>query len=100
MDWHALFKEAFRCTKPGGYFETYEASPHVYSDDDTLPENSATAQWGPLFINGGKAIGRSFTVVDDDIQRKAMKNAGFIDIQEKKIKVSLCIIHRGSVCMC
>lgn len=85
-NWHQLFKEAYRCTKPGGFFETYEASPHVYSDDNTLPENSATAQWGPLFINGGKTIGRSFTVVDEDLQKKAMEEAGFVDIQETRIK--------------
>ena len=93
-NWHQLFKEAYRCTKPGGFFETYEASPHVYSDDNTLPENSATAQWGPLFINGGKTIGRSFTVVDEDLQKKAMEEAGFVDIQETRIKVGLSYPYR------
>lgn len=45
------------------------------------------AQWGPLFINGGKLIGRSFSVVDDGIQKKAMAAAGFVDIQDRLIKV-------------
>jgi ubiquinone/menaquinone biosynthesis C-methylase UbiE len=87
-DWTAFFQQAFRCVKPGGYLESYEASPYVHSDDNTMPKDSAVAQWTPLFINGGKIMGRSFTVVDDDIQRKAMEEAGFVDIQEKWIKVN------------
>ncbi|KAK3357809.1 S-adenosyl-L-methionine-dependent methyltransferase [Lasiosphaeria hispida] len=86
-DWTHLFKQAFATLKPGGYLESYEGSPNVYTDDDTLPPTSAIAQWGPLFINGGKAIGRSFTIVDDGVQRKAMEEAGFVDIEEKRIKV-------------
>lgn len=41
-------------------------------------------------------MGRSFTIVDDDTQRKAMKEAGFVDIQEKWIKVS----HMGHLFHC
>lgn len=87
VDWGAFFKQAYRCCKPGGYLESYEASTRVLSDDGTLPPNSATAQWTSLFIEGGKAIGRSFTIVDEGVQRKAMEDAGFVDIQEKNIKV-------------
>ncbi|KAK0711788.1 S-adenosyl-L-methionine-dependent methyltransferase [Lasiosphaeris hirsuta] len=86
-DWTHLFKQAFVALKPGGYLESYEGSPNVYSDDNTLPPTSAIAQWGPLFINGGKTIGRSFTIVDDGVQRKAMEEAGFVDIKERMIKV-------------
>ncbi|KAL1907564.1 hypothetical protein Sste5344_006577 [Sporothrix stenoceras] len=81
------FVHAYRVTAPGGYLESYEGSPNVRSDDDTLPSGTAMAQWGPLFINGGKLIGRSFSVVDDDIQKKAMAAAGFVDIQDRLIKV-------------
>ena len=94
-DWYAFFQQAYNVLRPGGWLESYEASPSVFSDDGTLPAKSAIAQWGPIFVNGGKAIGRSFTVVEDDVQRKAMEAAGFVDIQEKQIKVrnwhpSLC----------
>lgn len=88
-DWTAFFKQAFRRVKPGGYLQSYEASPTVKSDDDTLPPTSSVAQWTPLFIDGGKKIGRSFTVVDDGTQRRAMEEAGFVDIEEKTIKASV-----------
>ena len=91
-DWSAFFKQAYRCVKPGGYLESYEASPYVHSDDDTLPPDSAVAQWTPLFVDGGKKMGRSFTVVDDGTQRRAMEEAGFVDIQEKLIKVSPTVV--------
>lgn len=86
-DWYEFFRQAYRVTAPGGYLESYEGSPNVRSDDDTLPTDTAMAQWGPLFINGGKLIGRSFSVVDDGIQKKAMAAAGFVDIQDRLIKV-------------
>lgn len=87
VDWTALFQEAFKCTKPGGYLESHEGSPIVYSEKGQLPETAATAQWGPLFIEGGKKIGRSFEIVDDGTQKKAMEEAGYVDVQEHWIKV-------------
>lgn len=55
------------------------------TDDDTLGENMA--KWGTFIVEGGKKIGRSFTVLEDGTQRKAMEEAGFVDIQERDFKV-------------
>lgn len=49
------------------------------------------AQWGKLFLEGGKILGRIFTMVDDGTQRSAMEKAGFIDIKEHDVKVCLGI---------
>ncbi|KAM0549227.1 hypothetical protein ACHAPJ_009537 [Fusarium lateritium] len=43
-------------------------------------------QWGKFFIEGGKKLGSTFTVVEDGIQRKEMEKAGFVDIQEFDFK--------------
>ncbi|KAH8894492.1 methyltransferase type 11 [Thozetella sp. PMI_491] len=86
-DWTELYKQAYDVLKPGGYLEDYEASPRVYSDDGTLPGESAMAQWGALFLGGGEKIGHNFDIVEQNIQNKAMKEAGFVDIQEKWIKI-------------
>ena len=61
------------------------------SDDGTVKEESAMGQWGKFFIKGAKKLGTSFTVVHDGIQRQAMEEAGFVDIEERDIKVSSTI---------
>ena len=86
--WYDLFKEAFRCTKPGGYFESFEAAPFFTSDDGTVTETSALSQWGKLFVEGGKKIGATFSMVVDGTQTKGMEEAGYVDIEERDFKVS------------
>ncbi|KAL1850181.1 hypothetical protein VTK73DRAFT_9734 [Phialemonium thermophilum] len=89
VDWTALYKEAFRALKPGGYLEDAEPSPYLESDDGTVHDKSAMSQWGKFFVEGGKKIGRSFTIVEDGVQRKAMEEAGFVDIQEIDSRIAL-----------
>lgn len=88
-DWQSLFNQAFRCCKPGGYFESFEMSSIALSDDESVPEGSALDQWSKVFVEGGRKFGRSFTIVDDDVQKNCMKVAGFTDITVKDIKVGL-----------
>lgn len=88
-DWDALMRQAYRVLRPGAYFEILEPSAIIESDDGSVTEASALGQWGKFFINGGKQIGRSFTVLEEEIQRKSMEAAGFVDIQEFNYKVSL-----------
>lgn len=59
----------------------------MQSDHAPLPEGSALGQWGKFFVEGGKKIGRTFTVLEDGVQRRAMEAAGFVDIQEYDFKV-------------
>jgi ubiquinone/menaquinone biosynthesis C-methylase UbiE len=91
-DWNGLFAEAFRVCRPGGWFETFETSSIITSDDNTVDEDSAMGQWGKFFIEGAEKIGASFTVVEDNTQRKALEKAGFVNIQEFEFKVSILSI--------
>ncbi|KAH7324204.1 S-adenosyl-L-methionine-dependent methyltransferase [Stachybotrys elegans] len=79
-DWNALFREAFRACKPGGWVESFEASPRMESDDGSVAETSAINEWGKFFIEGGRKIGRPFTIIDEDLQQKGMEAAGFVDV--------------------
>ncbi|KAI1072047.1 hypothetical protein LB507_004962 [Fusarium sp. FIESC RH6] len=80
-DWGALFQEAYRACAPGGWVESFEASPRLESDDDSVQDGSAINEWGKFFIEGGKKLGRTFTIIDDDLQKKGMEEAGFVDIK-------------------
>ncbi len=86
-DWPALFKSAYKCLKPGGWIESYEGSPNIRCDDAVIPPTSAMGQWGPLFVNGSQITGRSCTVIEENTQKDALQEAGFVDLQEKNIKV-------------
>ncbi|KAI2622361.1 S-adenosyl-L-methionine-dependent methyltransferase [Hypoxylon sp. NC1633] len=88
-DYTALFKEVFTALEPGGYFESKESSAVITSDDGTVADDSALAQWGKCFGEVGKKIGRSFRVIEEGTQRKAMEEAGFVDLQEYDFKTPL-----------
>jgi hypothetical protein len=96
-DWNQFFKEAYKACKPGGWVESFEPSGIITSDDDTIKESSALGQWGKLFIEGAKKIGMSFTVYEEELQRKAMEDAGFVDIQTHDFKVSVSLFHSTSL---
>ncbi|RYP93270.1 hypothetical protein DL770_000645 [Monosporascus sp. CRB-9-2] len=87
-DWNELFKQAYKTLKPGGYLESKESSALLRSDDGTVPIGSALDQWGRVFWEAGKKFGRSFRVYEDELQRKAMEAAGFVDIKETVYKAS------------
>lgn len=85
-DWSAFYREAFRCIKPGGYFEHHDNSTAYQSDDGSVTEDSPMGQWTKVFWEGGKKFGRTFRIVEDDIQVKCMKEAGFVDIEVRDFK--------------
>lgn len=49
----ALFQEAYKSLKPGGYIESYEPSSRIESDDGTVFDESALSQWEKFFVEGG-----------------------------------------------
>ncbi|KAH7233114.1 S-adenosyl-L-methionine-dependent methyltransferase [Fusarium tricinctum] len=86
MDWTALFKQAHKSLKPGGYVESYEPGSRVESDDGSVREGSALSQWEKFFVEGGRKLGRPFTIFEEGIQKAAMREAGFVDIEERDFK--------------
>ncbi|SPQ18285.1 794af904-952e-46b4-9478-2ab326c6bbf4 [Thermothielavioides terrestris] len=85
VDWRKFYRDAFRCCKPGGWMESHEASL-LWRSDVGIREDSAMGQWGHVFQEAGRKIGRTFRLVDDELQQKYMAEAGFVDIVVKDIK--------------
>lgn len=86
-DWSALFAEAYKACQPGGWVESLEPESGFRSDDGTVKDDTAVGQWGKFFNEGQKKTGRTFSVVRDDVQRKCMEEAGFVDIEEFEFKL-------------
>lgn len=86
-DWPELFRQAHRVCAPGGWVESGECEVDFISDDGTVAPKSALATWGPMCKQAGEKIGRPFTIITDDLQRKGMEAAGFVDIHEVNYKV-------------
>ncbi|KAK3948617.1 S-adenosyl-L-methionine-dependent methyltransferase [Pseudoneurospora amorphoporcata] len=92
-DWYALFRNAYRVCKPGAWVESSGTSTKFLSPDGTVKEGSAMDQWGKVFQEGGKKLGRTFAVYEEDLQRKCMEAAGFVDIEIRDIEIPLGIWH-------
>lgn len=83
-DYSRLYKEAFDSIKPGGYFEILDMESGCYSDDGTLPEDSATVKWWRLLSEATDKIGRSIPKVGE--HKTLMEGAGFVDVQDLVLK--------------
>ncbi|KAI5925680.1 S-adenosyl-L-methionine-dependent methyltransferase [Camillea tinctor] len=88
-DWEFLFKEVYKALKPGAIFETKESSALITSDDGTVTPESALGQWGRVFGEAGSKFGRTFRVVEEDIQRKALEAAGFVDLKTYDLRTPI-----------
>lgn len=87
VDWNALYKEAYKTLKPGGWVETHEPSVEIVSDDNSVTPKTALGQWGQIFLEGGRKLGRTFDIIKPQLQRKGLEEAGFINIQEADLTV-------------
>ena len=83
-DYPLLYRRIFDATKPGGWFEISEIEVGVFSDDGTVPEDSASCQWARLLGEATQKLGRSIPPVTQ--YKKFMEDAGFVDVQELYLK--------------
>ncbi|KAM0490103.1 hypothetical protein ACHAP8_011929 [Fusarium lateritium] len=87
QDWTALYQQAYRVCKPGGWVESVEADIHFRSDDGTAEEEEVYKLCNKLYEEGGKAIGRTFFV--HELQPKGMADAGLVDIKTVDYKIPI-----------
>ncbi|KAK3946819.1 S-adenosyl-L-methionine-dependent methyltransferase [Pseudoneurospora amorphoporcata] len=82
-DWTAVYKEAYRCLKPGGWIEHMDCSGQVISEDDSVTEDSALKQWGRIWEEAGRRIGNPVNILTANLQEHGMKAAGFVNLTKK-----------------
>jgi SAM-dependent methyltransferase len=96
-NWDALFDEAYRACRPGGWIESHDSEPIFRSDDGSVHPDSAAGQWGRIFIEAGRQVGRTFEVIPEDLQIKAMLRLGMEEINVLDIKVCVWCVVGGYV---
>lgn len=87
-DWTAVYKEAYRCLKPGGWIEHMDSSGDALSHDNSLADDSALKQWGKIWQEGGKRLGNPVDLLPANLQEIGMKEAGFVNITKKDYLVN------------
>ncbi|KAL0465238.1 S-adenosyl-L-methionine-dependent methyltransferase [Neurospora intermedia] len=80
-DWTSLYKEAYRCLKPGGWIEHMDGEVNTRCFDGTMPKKSATYQWGQLWGEIQRKTGVIFHMVESGSMENGIKEAGFTNIQ-------------------
>ncbi|KXJ89447.1 S-adenosyl-L-methionine-dependent methyltransferase [Microdochium bolleyi] len=86
QDWQTLFTQAYDTLAPGGWLESYETEATFTSDTYDIPADSPLRMWTTYFKEAGKRMGRTFNVLQDDLQVRGMTAAGFKDIRVVSMK--------------
>lgn len=86
-DWDRLARQAYTHLQPGGWLEFQEPEAWVLSDDDTISKAPNLQQWQQLCNDAAAQFKKDIRIADSLKQR--MLNAGFVDVHERIIKVSL-----------
>ncbi|KAI0440296.1 S-adenosyl-L-methionine-dependent methyltransferase [Xylaria telfairii] len=86
-DWDALYLEAFKTCKPGGWVEAIDPSVNLRSDDGSVREGTALYDWGRLFNEASSKYGRSMSMVDDGTISVSFKKAGFVEVHSRTFKL-------------
>lgn len=77
-DWPQLMSQAYANTNPGGWVEFQDWNTFLYSQDNTLPADSALAQMCTMSCHGREAQGSSMK--PGALLEQWIKDAGFVDV--------------------
>ncbi|CAG8333113.1 unnamed protein product [Penicillium salamii] len=83
--WDELYKKCYDALTPGAWIEQVELDVRLYSDDNTLKEDSYLGGWGNNFIGCSERSGRS--LLTQESMRGTMEKAGFVDAHEVLYKI-------------
>ena len=84
-EWDKLYKRAYDELEPGGWFEQLEDEASCRCDDGSVPENSLLLNYHMHLYPAAEASGNPQTVYDE--MKARIEKAGFVNVQEKVIKI-------------
>lgn len=84
-DWDKLIRQSYKHLVPGGWLEFQEPIALCESDDGTLERAEDLMKWQDLCNDAAAGFKKEIRVADSLKQR--MEAAGFVDVNEKVVKV-------------
>jgi ubiquinone/menaquinone biosynthesis C-methylase UbiE len=98
-DWPALYCEAYKHVKPGGWIEAQEHEVGVFSDDGTDEKAVDIKKWFSLLNEASLKFGKKLSVAQE--QKQLMIDAGFVDVRDDVYKVfALEFFNLGLLIFC
>lgn len=88
-DWPALYRQIFRCLKPGGWIEHLDYSIAITCDDNSIPAGSVFDGWGDFFQKAGEDLGQTFRIIEDGRNVQWQKDVGFENLDHYYFKMPL-----------
>nr|POF12820.1 secondary metabolism regulator lae1 [Quercus suber] len=79
-----FYKEAYNALKPGGWLEIVEMHVLLFTDDDSIPKDSALAQWGRCLQEAFAKIGKD--VPEVEWYAETFKKQGLQNVQWTTLK--------------
>lgn len=86
-DWPEFYRQVRTHLKPGGWCEMQEYDAWIFSDDDSFERATWTKEWVEKLDEASKMFGKRINVAKR--HKQWMIDAGFEDVEEKVIRVSL-----------
>lgn len=83
-DWPALYSQAFKHLRAGGYIEQVEWSVHVRSQDGRLSPSNVFSRWSSSFVEAGMRNGKTFEIAEN--MAGLIREAGFEEVVERRFK--------------
>ncbi|RPA91495.1 S-adenosyl-L-methionine-dependent methyltransferase [Choiromyces venosus 120613-1] len=87
QDWPKLLRQSFDRLKPGGYVELQEINCVLYTDDNTLPPDSAAKKWSLLLAEASRKNNRPIDIGKE--LQPMVEEAGFVNVHREVYKLPL-----------
>ncbi|KAH0611929.1 uncharacterized protein H6S33_009981 [Morchella sextelata] len=82
--WPTFLSRACRTLSPGGWFESVETTLEQLSDDNSVPPESAVAEWYRLLSESGETVGKTFDTTNISTW---MEEQGFVNVSQRVFKI-------------
>ncbi|KMP05351.1 methyltransferase [Coccidioides immitis RMSCC 2394] len=86
-DWPRLLQQAYDNLAPGGWIELIDFEAWASTDDDSLPPDSAYAQFQTLLADAARKFGKELNLAARF--REMVEEAGFVNVVDERRKAPL-----------